>query len=218
MELRKAVVGVLATAAVLAGWERAEAKSIVLLETNATFTSPNWTYTYSVTLTGGSEINSGTITSPAGGLVAHADGDFFDLIDVRGYVAGSAVASALTTVGGATWNITTPNSGLLPTDGVSVPDNAGILNVDFQYVGTNAGNAGGQSIVAATDTSLGSITLKSIFAPTSSAVVVYGGQDENSSTGLDQSNQGLLFGPTPEPASVGLLGLGALSLLVRRRR
>jgi len=209
----------------LAGWGagQVDAKSIVLAETNATGpVSGQYTYTYSVTLTGGSEINSGGITSPAGGLVAQTNGDYFALIDFPGYVTGSATTS-VTTVGGAAWQITTPLTGLLPVDGVIVPDNAGIINVDFQYVGTGAGTVDSQTIAVASDTSLGSVTLKSTQAPNGSSGLFYSAQDEATATSLHQSNQGLVLGPTPsfgtpEPASLALLGLGALGLIIRKRR
>jgi len=190
-----------------------------------------YTYTYSVSLnpvssTVNSEINSGT-TVNAGGIVGATDGDFFALIDFAGYVAGSADASLLSTAGGASWTVSTPATGLTPTDLVTGPDSASVLNIDFQYTGTDAGVFGVQSLVtpgAGLELALGTITLKSTIAPTALGDR-YTAQDENLGTHSDQSNQGFVDGPTavPLPAAAWmglstLCGAGALSLLRKRRQ
>jgi len=216
----RVVVGALAAAALLASWSAgtARAHSIILNATNVTGPVAGiYTYTYSVLVTGGSQINSGTVTA-AGGQVPTAGGDYFRLIDFGGYVTGSASGSLLTTVGGASWQVSTSLTGLTATDNVIVPDNASILNINFQYIGTNVGLNGTQSIKAVADTSIGSVTLQSTLPAGAGNIMYYGAQDENTSTGTDQSNQGLMNGPVPEPASLGILGLGVLGLLARRTR
>ena len=217
MRLTRVVTGLLA-AVLLAGWAEGRASAgMQLLETNAVLNTGVWTYTYSVTLSTGSQINSGTITSP-GAQVAVTGGDFFALVDFNGYVASSANVSGLTTASGATWQVVTSNLGLLATDGATVgTDSSSIINVNFQYVGTGLGANTTQSIVG-NPTSLGSFTLQSTLGPGSNNIKYQAQGETIFSPPTDQSNQGSVTGPVPEPASLSVLALGAVGLLLRRRR
>jgi hypothetical protein len=189
-----------------------------------------YTYTYQVSLTFGTdatEIHSGTQT--VGTTLSLSDGDYFGIFDIPGYIPGSASISLtqpLVTEGGAAWNVTNPLLGFQPDPslGVTVGDNASLYNADFQYIGTDGGNFGPQTITDANATPiLGVISFQSTNPESSRANLHYSAEDFDSSSQLEESNQGLLKGPAvvPEPATacLWLLASGALAgLMLGRRR
>ena len=215
MKFTRIVSGLFA-AALLSGWAGGSAKAAITLVENSATQASDWTYTYAVTLTSGSQINSGTATSS--GTVPTAGGDFFKLVDFNGYVASSFNVAGLSTLNGGQWQVVVGNLGLTPTDLAAVGvDSSSIPNVNFQYVGTGNGASNNQSLIG--PLSLGTFTIHSTIGPGAVANVTYQSQCETiPSPPTDQSNQGVVIGPVPEAASLGLLAVGALGLLVRRRR
>jgi hypothetical protein len=195
-----------------------KANSIVPSFVSATFNGVDFTYVYSVSenapnSTNQSRIDSGTASTltAAGGTALTTNGDFFELIDFGGYVAGSAT-SGLLTVGGASWSISVTNGQLIPVTGATVPDGAA-PDIIFQYVGTGGGTLSAQSIVTPVglDLALGTITLHSTIAPTTLADR-YVGQDFNTTTpGSQTANNGFVDGPTAVPLpSAAWMGLSTL--------
>jgi hypothetical protein len=229
--VRKILFGAVALAAMAFGATTARAKSIVLTDGAApTLSGGQWTYTYNVFInapdsTHTSVINSGAASpAPASSatVVAATAGDFFNLVDIAGYVPGSATAS-LTQLGAGVWQKLDSSNGLWPTDGTTVPDSLGVTNVSWQYV--NAANTGIQnadSIFSPVGGSLsiGSVTIKSTIAPGQTNNLRYTGQDNSSVNGTDQSNQGFVTGPNavPVPSALWAGGLLLSGLVIRRMR
>jgi hypothetical protein len=192
-----------------------------------TFSAGVWTYTYDIAETTDSEVHSGGATS-AGGTVAQSQGDFFGIIDIPGYIVGSAKNISLTTAGGGSWTETDSLLGFQPDTGTIVPDSGSLENVNFQYVGTDNGNFGPQTLKGSSlsadpsvpaDGFLGLISIQSTLSPAGSAVDPYQGQDFNQSTLKDQSNQSFVNGPSspnptgvPEPSTAMLLPMTVLAL------
>ena len=229
-----------AAAAVLAlaawGTGQARANSIIPELESVTPNGSVYTYTYEIEVSIDSEIHSGAQT--AGPQLSLTNGDYFGIFDIPGYVPGSekiSVTDPLVAVGGASWVATQQLLGYQPAPETlaTVGDNAALYNVDFQYVGTDAGNSGPQTITAtipplATDPDesnhlvLGEISFDSTNPLAVSPTVHYSAEDYDSDSGLEESNQGLLRGPAivPEPATawLGSLSLGAAAVLTLRRR
>jgi hypothetical protein len=229
-----------AAAAVLAlaawGTGQARANSIIPELESVTPNGSVYTYTYEIEVSLDSEIHSGSQT--VGPQLSLTDGDYFGIFDIPGYVLGSEKISAtdpLVTVGGASWVATEQLVGYQPAPETlaTVGDNAGLYNVNFQYVGSDAGNSGPQTITAtipplAVDPDesnhlvLGEISFDSTDPLSISPTVHYSAEDYDSSSGLEESNQGLLRGPgaIPEPATalLGSLALGGAAVLALRRR
>jgi hypothetical protein len=238
MKLRRlSCAGLLvALSLVFAGTRQAQANSIVVSLSGApTVSAGIWTYTYDIALTTDSSIQSGTATA-AGGRASTADGDYFSLYDLPGYITGTASNISLVTAGGASWVETDSLLGFQPDTGATLVDDPTLMNVSFQYVGTDGGNAGPQSLLGSSlsadpsvpaDGFLGLISIKSTLAPSSTINIPYNGQDFNLSTLKDQSNQSFVNGPgvvpsgaAPEPAAAVMLSLTVLGMaqLVTRRR
>ena len=212
-----------AVAGLLVGASGVRANSIVPSLSSATLSAGVWTYVYSISENAPnagnqSRIDSGTastISPTTGGTAVVTNGDFFELVDFAGYVAGSASASALTTAGGASWQISIANLQLVPVTGATVPDSAADSDVIFQYIGSGNGILGAQSLLSGngTDLAIGTITLKSTIAPTTLGDH-YNAQDFNTtSPGSNTANNGLLDGPVSAPLpSAAWMGVSSLLL------
>jgi len=161
-------------------------------------------FSYSVDISGGSKIVNAANSAGQGA-------SFFTIYDFNGYVGGSAFAPA-------DWNITIQNVGITPT-GQLVTDDAGIVNITFEYTGA---------------TVLGPVTHfegTGVFGAVSTISAASAGGTYTSHTNknnpgqLDddtyQSNQGVLVTPSavPETSSLMLLlpGLVPLGVVLRRR-
>jgi hypothetical protein len=212
---------------------RARANTIAMsLSGPPTVSAGVWTYTYDIAMTTDSVLQSGSAT-PMGTRVTTVEGDYFAILDIPGYVVGSATNISLTTRGGGSWVETDQLLGYQPDDGVGVPDNASRWNANFQYVGTDNGGMGGQTLAGsslpsdpsiAADGFLGLVSIRSSYRPSGSATQMYEGQDFNVGTMKDASNQSSVNGPdpslvVPEPntARLALLVGGAMVITVLRR-
>jgi hypothetical protein len=228
--VRKILFGAVALAAMAFGGMTAKAKSIVLTDGAApTLSGGQWTYTYNVFLnspdtTHESIINSGPASpapaDPSTKVAANA-GDFFNIVDINGYVGGSATAS-LTQNALGVWQILASASGLWPTDGTTVPDTA-LMNVSWQYVNSaNNGTLNSDSIHSGINNSLaiGTVSYKSTIAPGATNNLRYTGQDNTTVNGTDQSNQGFVTGPNavPVPSAVWAGAVLLSGVVVRRMR
>ena len=185
-------------ATVLAVSAAAQAHSI--LPEVPTITGPvagNYTWTYKADQT----VNSTTKT-----------GDFFILYDVAGYVPGSA--NIITSSG--VWTIDDTHTVTAPPAGVLLlyPDNPAITDLKITYTSATTITGTGASVIT--------FSLKSNFnLGTNVNDWSYSDHDINGNVGSGQQSiigPSVVAGSTPEPASLGLLGFGALGLLIRRRR
>jgi hypothetical protein len=200
--------------------------AIKLLLANVSQSGPVFTYTYTAKLTADAEIHAGAQT--VGGQLSLADGDYVGIFDIPGYVPGSVqIASPLLSVGGGTWLATEPLTGLQPAPilGATSTDDPNQYNVDFQYVGADGGSRGTQTIYAgSSELVLGQVSFESTNPLSSVANVHYSAEDFDGEAMLEESNQGLLYGPAaanwdvPEPATLWPLAMAALVTILSRRR
>ena len=219
-------------AAVVFGGSPARANSIYPVFNNYAWNGVDYKYTYDIYLGSSatsSEIHSGTATTGSpnvqpGNSVPQVGGDFFAIYDIPGFVANSAtVVATFVTKSGAQWTPTERAYGLYPTLVTYTESN--LTNAVFQYVGTDGGNVGTQTIVQADTTAgkLGQISFESIY-PKGNTTLFYAGQDFGATAQppSDQANEGFVAGPTavPVPAAAwsGLVALAGVVLRDLRRR
>jgi hypothetical protein len=158
------------------------------------------TFSYSVSLSTDERIDASGTGNKA----------FFTIYDFAGYVAGSAVAPA-------GWSVSTQNTGLTPV-GVSVPDNAAIVNLTWTYAGNTTINGTGQVFSGFSANSIFSgINSTGYFSQQSTKAIgpTTGGRD----FGGGPESVPMPASAVPEPSTWALLstGLGLMALRFRKR-
>lgn len=187
----------------------ASAHSILVAFNSATPSGSNWTYTYSITLAGGTGSNANTLSS----------GDYAVLYDFQGLVGTPTFTGPdAGDFGGVNVEATTP----FPiAQGAGQTDSPAISNIEFTY--TSGTNLNGNPVTGAS-IFLGTLTAVSKYGPSAGSSLYYAAQDHQTSGFSVQGNSGFDVGPTAVPAANAgfggaaiLLGLGAFSLVKSRR-
>lgn len=209
---RASLGALLSAAALLAGTTvRAD---IVPTFNVVTPTGGNFEFSYSIDISGGSQIMNEANAQALGRPVGTQHASFFTIYDFNGYVAGSAFAPA-------DWDISVQNVGETPA-GQLLTDNPSVVNITFTYTGaTTVGpvtHYEGTGVFGADSTN----STTTAFGKYASATLKNNPPTSSHPDNLTfQSNQGTLVAPSavPETSSLMLLlpGLVPLGVVIRRR-
>ena len=147
--------------------------------------------------------------------------DAITFYDYRGLILVGGSAPSFVGSGGATFNLTTPFTGVNPDATTQLAgDDASIRNVSLIYTGSVLANASNVS------QSLGTLTLHSTLTPNPNAATAFAASSTNTNNGQPAGNQSFTTGPnprlvtsTPEPGTWAMFaGMGISGLAFARRR
>jgi hypothetical protein len=172
--------------------------NIIPTNTGVIPTGANYTWTYDFSVAFDQNVNSGPI--PTSVLVSPLDlvtGGFVTIYDFNGYVAGSCA-------GPAGWTCTAQNVGFTPSNVVPT-DSASVVNLTWVYTS-------GSPIVGSANVT-GFSAVSSYSLPEPIPFTSRGWRNQGQQIGTITDNIGLTTGPTPtpEPATLALLGGGILA-------
>jgi hypothetical protein len=173
--------------------------NIIPTNTSVVPTGANFTWNYNLGVAFDQNVNSGPI--PSSVLVDPLDlttGGFVTIYDFNGYVAGSCA-------GPAGWTCTAQNVGFTPSDTLPT-DSASIVNLTWIY--TSGSPVLGAAIVT------GFSAVSNYGLPEPVEFTSRGWRNQGQQQGSITDNIGDTTGPkapTPEPATLALLGSGILA-------
>ncbi len=172
--------------------------NIIPSNTSVVPTGANFTWNYTFAVAADQNVNSGPI--PSSNPVYPSDtttGGFVTIYDFNGYVAGSCA-------GPAGWTCLVQNTGFMPSN-VSAPDSAGIVNLTWVYT------SGSPVLGGATVNGFSAMSIYSL--PEQVWYTSRGWRNQGQQIGTIGDNVGNTTGPapTPEPATLALLGSGILA-------
>ncbi len=174
--------------------------NIIPTSTTITGTGP-FTWTYNLQLAKDQNVNSGF--APTLNPAPHTNltfAGFFTIYDFAGYVSGSCA-------GPAGWTCTAQNLGYTPDDVVPT-DNPNVFNITWAYT------TGPTILGQPSGVGLGNFSAQSIYGiPTLVSYTARGIANTGPQVGTIADNVGNTQGPTPtpEPATLALLGGGILA-------
>ena len=178
--------------------------NIIPTNTSVTPLGTNFTWNYNFVVATDQNVNSGTVASSFSVLPTDPlPGGFVTVYDFNGYVAGSCA-------GPAGWTCLVQNTGFTPSD--TLPkDSASVVNLTWFYT------LGSPILGGATVNGFSAVSNYGL--PEQVGFTSRGWRNQGQQSGTVTDNIGLTTGPvpTPEPATLALLGGGMLAGAIRLR-
>ena len=186
----------LAVAAVVGLAGAAHANILASLTSGPTVDGSNFDYNYAINVSADERLD------PTATASNNPAGTFFTVYDVQGFISASTSASG--------WSESATFLGVTPTT-QNPPDSPTLMNVTFTYTGAVVAgyiNIPGFQIISSFD---------GLYDGFSSAQATKNAGDQNGQSDWNTNPLTVPGSSVPEPASLGILGVGSALLLLRRK-